>query len=66
VRFAARCDLWQFAGKVRLAASRLTPVDETEYDYAPSGVQRTAEYQALCTFLDEHKRAVRDRHRARK
>jgi hypothetical protein len=65
VRFAARCDLWQFAGKVRLAASRLVPVDETEYDYNSSAVQRTAEYRALCAFLEEHKRAVRDRRRAR-
>jgi hypothetical protein len=65
VRFAARCDLWQFAGKLRLAASRLVPAHETEYDYDPSGVQRTAEYRALCAFLDEHKPAVRDRHRAR-
>jgi hypothetical protein len=55
LRFAARCDLWKFAAKVRLAASRLAPAEDQEWD--PTSVQRTAEYQALCDFLEERKHA---------
>jgi hypothetical protein len=59
VRFAAMCDLWKFAAKVRLAVSRLEPVDEQYHD--PTEAQRSPEYRALCAFLEEHKRAHRPR-----
>jgi hypothetical protein len=59
VRFSTTCGLWKFAAKVRLAVSRLAPVDEQYYD--PTGAQRSPEYRALCTFLEEHKRARRAR-----
>ncbi|HEV2237130.1 MAG TPA: hypothetical protein VGR57_10760 [Ktedonobacterales bacterium] len=55
--FSATCDLWKFAAKVRLAVSRLEPLDEQYHD--PTWVQRTPEYRVLCTVLDEHKRAHR-------
>jgi hypothetical protein len=55
VRFSATCDLWKFAAKVRLAVSRLQPVDEQYHD--PTGVQRSPDYRALCSLLQEHKRA---------
>jgi len=55
VKFSTTCDLWKFAHKVRLAVSRLEPVAERYYD--PTPVKGTAEYRALCTFLDEHKEA---------
>lgn len=57
LHFAATCDLWKFAAKVRLAVSRLTAADESYDD--PSSVQRTAEYRALCALLNEHKRTPR-------
>lgn len=55
--FSATCDLWKFAAKVRLAVSRLEPAGGEYHD--PMWVQGTPEYGALCTFLDEHKRAQR-------
>jgi hypothetical protein len=55
VKFAALCDVWKFAAKIRLAASRMVPVHEQEHNYDPASVQRTGEYRALCAFLDEHK-----------
>jgi hypothetical protein len=55
VRFSMVCDLWKFAAKVRLAVSRLEPVEERYHD--PTGVQRTPEYRALCASLEEYKRA---------
>ena len=54
LKFTATYDLWKFAAKVRLAVSRMTPVEEQYHD--PTGVQRTAEYRALCNFLEEQKR----------
>jgi hypothetical protein len=57
LNFSATCDLWKFAAKVRLAVSRLEPVDEQYVD--PTLIQRTPEYRALCTLLEEHKRAHR-------
>lgn len=57
VQFAATFDLWKFAAKVRLAASRLTPTSESYWD--PSSVQRTGEYRTLCTLLEAHKRTGR-------
>lgn len=53
-KFATTCDLWRFATKVRLAASRMKSVTN-DYD-DPTLIQRSAEYRALCTHLDEHKR----------
>jgi hypothetical protein len=55
LRFSATCDLWKFAAKVRLAVSRLEPVDEQYHD--PTGAQRSPEYRTLCTVLEAHKRA---------
>lgn len=57
LQFAATCEVWKFAAKVRLAVSRLTPVGESYWN--PSSVQHTGEYRALCMLLDEHKRALR-------
>jgi hypothetical protein len=51
LKFTATCDLWKFAAKVRLAVSRLAPIGQDD----PTCVQRTAEYRALCDFLEEHK-----------
>jgi hypothetical protein len=59
VEFAVLCDLWQFAAKVRLAVSRMMPVEEHEHNYGPATVQHTAEYRALCAFLDERKQSQR-------
>jgi hypothetical protein len=61
VQFAVICDLWKFAAKVRLAVSRMVPVEEQEHSYGPALVQQSAEYKALCTFLDEHKESQRPR-----
>jgi hypothetical protein len=61
VEFAAICDLWKFAAKVRLAVSRMVPVEEPEHNYGPASVQRTHEYKALCAFLDDHKEAQHPR-----
>jgi hypothetical protein len=55
LRFATNCDLWKFAAKVRTAVSRLEPVDEEHRD--PTRMRASPEYRALCTHLDEHKRA---------
>ncbi len=59
VEFAVICDLWKFAAKVRLAVTRMVPVEEHEHNYDPSSAQRTAEYRALCACLDEHKESQR-------
>lgn len=53
--FSTTCNTWTFAAKVRTVASRLAPAGEDYHD--PTRVQRTPEYQALCAYLDEHKRA---------
>jgi hypothetical protein len=53
LRFTTMCDLWQFAAKVRLAVSRLSPIGEDD----PTGPQRTAEYQTLYAFLESRKRS---------
>jgi hypothetical protein len=52
VRFTATGDLWTFAAHVRRAVNRLKPAEEDD----PTWPRRTAEYRALCDFLDEHKR----------
>jgi hypothetical protein len=57
--FAVLGDLWKFAAKVRLAVSRMVPVAEQEHTYGPAAVQRTAEYRALCAFLDERTQSQR-------
>jgi hypothetical protein len=57
LRFSTTCDLWKFAHKVRLAVSRMEPTGEHDHD--PSLVKRSAEYEALCAFLEEHKRTQR-------
>lgn len=55
VEFTTSCDLWKFAAKVRLAVSRMVPVEEQEHNYGPASVQQTVEYRALCVFVDERK-----------
>ena len=52
-RFAARCNLWTFAAKVRLAVSRLAPAGERYYDH--TSVQQTAKYRELFEFLPARK-----------
>src|SRR5579859_1124064 len=59
VEFSTTCDLWQFAAKVRLAASRLPDLTREQDNYGPALVREDAEYRALCEFLEEHKRAKR-------
>jgi hypothetical protein len=59
VEFSTTCDLWQFAAKVRLAASRLPDLTREQDNYRPALVREDAEYRALCEFLEEHKRAKR-------
>jgi hypothetical protein len=59
LRFSALCDLCKFAAKVRLALSRLEPVDEQYHD--PTDAQRSPEYRSLCTLLVEHELAHRPR-----
>jgi hypothetical protein len=51
--FAAVGDLWTFAAQVRRAVNRLKPVEGDD----PTWPRRTAEYRALCDFLDTRKRA---------
>lgn len=59
LRFAATCDLWKFAAKVRLAASRLPDLTREQDHHQPARVREDAEYRALCEFLEEHKRDKR-------
>lgn len=54
LRFSTTCDLWKFAAKVRLAASRMESAGEEYHD--PSAVQSTPQYRAICSCLEEHKR----------
>jgi hypothetical protein len=56
LKFSTTCDLWKFAAKVRLAVSRLEPPPAGEADHRhPEWVKESAEYRALCTFLEERK-----------
>ncbi|HEX8732082.1 MAG TPA: hypothetical protein VF725_08475 [Ktedonobacterales bacterium] len=52
--FSATCNVWAFAARVRTAASRLLPADESYHE--PTRVRETPEYRALCAHLDRHKR----------
>lgn len=54
-QFSTTCDVWKFAAKVRLAASRMIAQAEAEWEYDPASVLQTAEYRALCALLEEHK-----------
>lgn len=53
LHFSTTCDLWKFAAKVRLAASRLEPSGEPHDDAA--WLRNTGEYRALGAFLEERK-----------
>lgn len=55
--FAATCDVWQFAAKLRLCASRLATTEDARRAHGGDWVRADIGYQQLCARLDARKSA---------
>ena len=53
--FSTTCSLWQFAGKLRLCASRLAVAEDARHVHGGDWVRRDTGYQQLSALLDERK-----------
>ena len=54
--FSITCDLWKFATKLRRECNRLMARWDAEKKHGGDWLRQSKEYQALCEFIEEHKR----------